>query len=168
MNILKAFLLAAMPFSLYAQKVELKVADNFVELAAEQTQSELKPGWIILDVKMKDKLVHYLTGGHATQLTDDNMPQFHIVPGKDEVLNDYALIRLLNKKNYRKLPKSEVRENNYKRVEPADFNIKSDGDNGFLCYPTEALVAGEYILLNISQHPIGNLKDLKVYPFRVP
>ena len=88
--------------------------------------------------------------------------------GKDEVLNDYALIRLLNKKNYRKLPKSEIRENNYKRVEPADFNIKSDGDNGFLCYPTEALVAGEYILLNISQHPIGNLKDLKVYPFRVP
>lgn len=168
MNIIKAFILSFIPVCLYAQQVELKVADNFVKLAAEQTQSELKPGWIIFDIKMKDKVTHYLDGGHSSQLTDDNMPEFHIIPAENEVLADYAVIRLLNKKYYRKLPKSNLLENDYKRVEPASFFIKSDGDNGFVCHPLEALTKGEYILLNLKQKPIGDLEDLKVYTFQVP
>ena len=167
MKILKAFILSTLPVCLYAQKVELKVQDNFTQIAVEQTQTELKPGWTVFDIKLKDKLIHYLNGGHASQLTDDNMPQFHIIPAKDEVLADYALIRLQSKKYYRKLPKSNLRENEYKRVEPAHFYIKSDGDDGFICHPLEALGRGDYILLNITQKPIGELQDLKVYPFMV-
>ena len=64
--------------------------DNFAILTAEQTQSELKPGWIVFDIKLKDKLIHYLSGGSSSQLTDDNMPEFHIVPAEHEVLADYA------------------------------------------------------------------------------
>ena len=30
------------------------------------------------------------------------------------------------------------------------------------------LTKGDYILLNIKQKPIGDLKDLKVYSFQVP
>ena len=168
MKILKTFILSFLPVCLYAQKVELKVQDNFDEIVVEQTQTELKPGWTVFDIKMKDKLVHYLNGAHAMQMTRDNMPQFHIIPGKDDVLADYAIIRLQSKKYYRKLPKSSVRENEYKRIEPADFYIKSDGDNGFICQPLEALARGEYIILNLSQPPIGPLQDLKVYPFMVP
>lgn len=168
MNILKAFILTTLPVCLFAQKVELKVQDNFVEIAVDQTQSELKPGWIVFDIKTKDKLIHYLNGGHSLQLTDDNMPHFHIIPGKDEVLADYALIRLQSKKYYRKLPKSTLRDNEYKRIEPANFFVESDGDNGFFCHPLEALEKGDYILLNLSQQPIGSLHDLKVYPFMVP
>jgi len=168
MKILKAFILSTLPVCLYAQKVELKVQDNFVEIAVEQTQSELKPGWIVFDIKTKDKLTHYLNGAHSLQLTDDNMPQFHIIPAKDEVLADYALIRLQSKKYYRKLPKSVLRDNEYKRIEPANFYIKSDGDNGFICHPLEALGRGDYILVNLSQPPVGDLQDLKVYPFMVP
>ena len=168
MKILKAFILATLPICLHAQKVELKVQDNFVEIEVEQTQTELKPGWTVFDIKLKDKLIHYLNGGHTTQLTDDSTPLFHIIPAKDEVLADYALIRLQSKKYYRKLPKSNVRENEYKRIEPADFSIKSDGEEGFICQPSAALGKGDYILLNITQQPIGNLQDLKVYPFMVP
>jgi hypothetical protein len=167
MKILKAFILATIPFCLHAQKVEIMIQDNFVKLASEQTQSELKPGWTVLDIKLKDKLIHYLSGGHSSQLTDDNMPTFHIVPANNEVLVDYVVIRLQNKKYYRKLPKSDIWENDYKRVEPANFIIKSDGENGFIFHPLNAMVKGEYILLNIKQEPIGDLKDLKVYPFQV-
>ena len=168
MKILKAFLLLFLPTCMYAQKVELKVLENFATLKAEQTQSELKPGWTVFDIKLKDKLIHYLDGGHSSQLTDDNMPEFHIIPAEDEVLADYAILRLLNKKYYRKIPKAIIWENDYKRVEPANFYIKSDGDKGFFCHPTDALPKGDYILLNIKQNPIGDLKDLKVYSFQVP
>ena len=168
MKILKAFILSTLPICLYAQKVELKVQDNFVEIAVEQTQTELKPGWIVFDIKLKDKLVRYLNGAHATQLTEDNIPEFHIIPAKEEVLADYALIRLQNKKYYRRLPKGNIRLNEYKRIEPAYFFIKSDGENGFICHPLEALGKGDYIILNIAQPPIGELQDLKVYPFMVP
>lgn len=168
MKRLKVIILLFIPICLYAQKVELKVMDNFAILTAEQTQSELKPGWIVFDIKLKDKLIHYLSGGSSSQLTDDNMPEFHIVPAEHEVLADYAIIRLQKKKYYRKLPKNEILENDYKKVEPAHFFIKSDGDDGFICHPLEALAKGEYILLNIKQSPIGNLKDLKVYSFQVP
>lgn len=168
MKIFNAFILLFIPVCLYAQKVEIKVFENFANLSAEQTQSELKPGWTVFDIKLKDKLIHYLSGGHSSQLTDDNMPEFHIIPAENEVLNDYAIIRLQSKKYYRKIPKSNIWENDYKRVEPANFFIKSDGDNGFFCHPLDALVKGEYILLNIKQIPIGGLKDLRVYSFRVP
>lgn len=168
MKISKAFFLLIIPACLQAQKVELKVQDNFVTIKAEQTQSELKPGWTVFDIKLKDKLTHYLAGGHSSQLTDDNVPKFHIIPADKEVLADYVIIRLHNKKYYRKIPKSNIWDNDYKRVEPANFFIKSDGDNGFFCHPLNALVKGEYILLNIKQNPIGDLKDLKVYSFQVP
>ena len=74
MKLLKVFILSAIPFYMHAQKVEIKVMDNFADLASEQTQSELKPGWTVFDIKLKDKLIHYLSGGHSSQLTDDNMP----------------------------------------------------------------------------------------------
>ena len=168
MKILKAFILSTLPICLHAQKVELKVQDSFLEIDVEQTQTELKPGWTVFDIKLKDKLIHYLNGSHAAMLADDGKPLFHIIPEKDEVLADYALIRLQSKKYYRKLPKSNVRENEYKRLEPADFSIKSDGNDGFICQPLETLEKGNYILLNLAQTPIGNLQDLKVYPFTVP
>ena len=94
MKILKAFILSTLPICLHAQKVELKVQDSFLEIDVEQTQTELKPGWTVFDIKLKDKFVHYLNGAHAAQQTDGNTPLFHIIPATDEVLADYALIRL--------------------------------------------------------------------------
>lgn len=168
MKKLGTIILALMPFMAHAQRVELQVAGTMVDIPVQQTQSELKPGWKIVDVKLKDKLTHYLWGGHAAQMTDDQMPIFMIEPGKNEVLSDYALIRLQHKKQYRKLPKSNLRDNDYTRVEPTAFDIKSDGKDGFICHRLTALEKGEYILVNISQTPIGDLQDLNVFPFQVP
>lgn len=158
-----AFLCA---FSAYAQKVEMAVGDGWVEIPAQQTQSELKPGWKIVDYQMKSRLIHYLSGGHASQLADGDKPVFRVTPGPNEVLLDYALIRLKRYKTYRKLPKAILLENIYTRLELSGFNIKSESD-AFICQPLQPLTPGEYILVCFSQKPIGELQDLLVYPFSV-
>ena len=139
-----------------AQKVELAVGEGWVEIPVQQTQSELKPGWKIVDYQMKSKLTHYLSGGHA----------FRVTPSEKEVLVDYVLIRLKASKYYRKMFRPLLIECNYTRLEPKDFDIKAESDS-FICQPRQPLQAGEYILANLMQQPIGELQDLLVYPFCV-
>ena len=149
-----------------AQKVELAVGEGWVEIPVQQTQSELKPGWKIVDYQMKSKLTHYLSGGHASQLTDGNRPVFRVTPAEKEVLIDYVLIRLKASKYYRKMFKPLLIECNYTRLEPSAFDVKAESDS-FICQPRQPLQPGEYILANLKQQPIGELQDLLVYPFSV-
>ena len=149
-----------------AQKVEILVGSNWAEIPAQQTQSELKPGWKIVDYQMKGKLTHYLSGGHASQLTEGNRPVFRVTPGEKEVLIDYVLIRLKATKYYRKLFRPLLIECNYTRLEPSQFDVRAESDS-FICQPRQPLKPGEYILTNLNQHPIGELQDLLVYPFCV-
>ena len=65
-----------------AQKVEILVGGNWAEIPAQQTQSELTPGWKIVDYQMKSKLTHYLSGAHAAQLAEGNRPVFRVTPGE--------------------------------------------------------------------------------------
>ena len=149
-----------------AQKVELAVGEGWVEIPVQQTQSELKPGWKIVDYQMKSKLTHYLSGGHASQLTDGNRPVFRVTPAEKEVLIDYVLIRLKASKYYRKMFKPLLIECNYTRLEPSYFDIKAESDS-FVCQPRQPLKPGEYIMAYLTQSPIGELGDLLVYPFCV-
>ena len=149
-----------------AQKVEIAVGDGWAEIPVQQTQSELKPGWKIVDYQMKSKLTHYLSGGHASQLTDGNRPVFRVTPGEEEVLVDYVLIRLKASKYYRKMFRPLLIECNYTRLEPSSFDVKAESDS-FVCQPRQPLQPGEYILTYLKQHPIGELQDLLVYPFCV-
>ena len=152
--------------SAYSQKVEIRVADSWAEIPAQQTQSELKPGWKIVDYQMKSRLTHYLSSSHASQLAEGNRPVFRVTPGSEEVLVDYALICLKRFKSYRKLPKAMLSENDYMRMEPRDFELRAE-DDAFVCQPRQPLLPGEYILVCLSQKPIGELGDLLVYPFSV-
>ncbi|MBO7118802.1 MAG: hypothetical protein J6W03_00595 [Bacteroidaceae bacterium] len=149
-----------------AQKVELAIGEGWVEIPVQQTQSELKPGWKIVDYQMKGKLTHYLSGGHASQITEGNRPVFRVTPAEKEVLFDYVIIRLKASKYYRKMFKPLMIECNYTRLEPSYFDIKAESDS-FVCQPRQPLQPGEYILACISQRPIGELQDLLVYPFCV-
>lgn len=157
-------LLCSLPVQ--AQKVEIAVGDNWVEIPAQQTQSELKPGWKIVDYQMKSRLIHYLSGGRATQLVEGNRPVLRVTLGPDEVLVDYAVIRLKGFKSYRKLPKPGLSDNDYVRLELRYFDIKAQSDS-FICQSHQPLQPGEYILVCLSQKPIGDLGDLLVYPFGV-
>lgn len=149
-----------------AQRVEIAVGEGWAEIHVQQTQSELKPGWKIVDYQMKGKLIHYLSGGHASQLAEGNRPVFRVTPGEDEVLVDYVIIRLKATKSYRQLFKSHLIENNYTRLEPNAFDIKAESD-AFICQPRQPLKPGEYILACLSQKPVGELSDLRVFPFSV-
>ena len=149
-----------------AQKVEILVGSNWIDIPAQQTQSELKPGWKIVDYQMKGKLTRYLSGGHASQLVDGNRPVFRVTPSEKEVLVDYVLVRLKASKYYRKMFKPLLIECNYIRLEPSDFDISAESDS-FICQPKQPLKPGEYILANLKQSPIGELQDILVYPFSV-
>lgn len=151
-----------------AQTVQLRVGDNMYDIPSVLTQGELKPGWKIVDVQLKDKVTHYLWGAHATQMTDDRTPVFVVTPGQGETLADYAVIRLRAKRDYRKVPKGNLRDNEYTRIEPSSFHISAYGDDGFLCQPKVSLGKGEYILVNIAQRTVGELNDFSVFPFQVP
>ena len=152
--------------SVGAQKVEILIGSNWAEIPVQQTQSELKPGWKIVDYQVKSKLMHYLSGGHASQLAEGNRPVFRVTPAEKEVLIDYVLVRLKATKYYRKMFKPLLIECNYTRLEPNEFDIKAESDS-FVCQPKRSLKPGEYILANLNQRPIGELQDLLVYPFCV-
>ncbi len=153
--------------SLPAQRVQIMMAGNRASMAPQQTQTEVKPGWRIVDIQLKSHTTRYLFGRHASQLTDGERPTFVISPSEKETLVDYALIRLVEKKTYRKLSAPLLRDNAYTRFEPAAFEIRPDGDDSFVCTPRQPLVRGEYILVNLAQEPQGELGDYSVYPFRV-
>jgi len=144
------------------------VGGNFVEVIPEQTQTEITPGWKIVDIQMKSKSVRYLSGKHARQMTDDQTPRLLISPSQKETLVDYAFIKLRKKRGYRVLPDPNLRENAYLRIEPPQFDIKILNDSTFECRPVNLLDPGEYILVNIAQQPKGEMLDYTVYPLRIP
>ena len=150
----------------HAQKVEMGVAGGWVDMPVQQTQSELRPGWKIVDYQMKSRLTRYLSGGRSGQLADGMRPTFRVTLGEREGLADYVLIRLKANKSYRKMFKPLPIENNYTRLELNNFDIKADGE-AFVCQPWQPLKPGEYVLLNLMQRPVGELGDLLVYPFSV-
>ena len=161
-------LLAALGcLSASAGHVFLIIGENRVELTAQQTQTEVRAGWRIVDIQLKGRTTRYLAGGHSNQLTDGRRPTFIVEPSEDETLVDYALIRLDAKRSYRRLPRAVLRENDYQRLEPEGFEITPEAERAFVCTPRDALQPGEYILVCLTQQPQGDLGDYAVYAFRV-
>lgn len=156
------------PVFVYPQQVQLQVALNWVDIPVEQTQTELKKGWKIVDIQLSDRKIHYLWGIHSKQLTDDAKPRFTITPGTDETLADYAIIRLKGMRKYRQLARPLLVNNDYYRIDLNGFDIKAKGDLSFIVQPHDPLPKGDYILVNLVQKPIGELGDYQVYSFQIP
>lgn len=161
------FLLPFFSLSAVAQSVSLLVGDNYVALPAQQTQSEVRPGWRIVDIQLKNKVTRYLAGAKALQLADAR-PTFRIEPAEGQTLVDYAVMRLAAKRQYRKLHSPLLIANAYTRIEPAAFRITPQGDKYFICQPIQALDSGQYVIVHLAQTPIQPLGDYVVYPFWIP
>jgi hypothetical protein len=82
-------------------------------------------------------------------------------------LNDYALIRLKERRGFRYLPASEFKDCDYTRVELGLFNIENLPGLGFAVTPLTPLFPGEYILVDLSQKPVNQYGDVKAYDFTV-
>ena len=161
-------ILCSVPLAMQAQKVQLIEADSPITIQARQTQTEVRPGWRIVDIQLKKHVTRYLYGRHSTQLTDDGQPRFLIQPSASETLIDYAIIRLQEKKSYRRLPNAMLTANAYTRITLTDFEIMPGEAEAFLCRPRKPLPRGEYILVSLTQEPVAPLGDYMVYPFQVP
>lgn len=134
-------------------------------MTASSSQTELKKGWNIQGYSVGRRLRHYFWKPQAAQIADRN-PKFAIYPTTQE-LNDYALIRLKKKKEYRLLPAATLAECNHTRVELGLFRIESLPGMGFAVTPLTPLEPGEYILVDLSREPLNPYGDFKAYDFSV-
>lgn len=93
-----------------AQQVSI-VADGIVfPIEQQQTQTEIKPGWKIVDIQLKSTRQRYLWGNTAKQYTRDTRPQF-IIDTDTLLLSDMVVMKLKTKKEYRKIPKAKIQDN---------------------------------------------------------
>lgn len=146
--------------------VFIYAGDKPYAMKAITSQTEKKKGWDIQGKTVGAKQIRYFWGQHAHQITG-TQPRFAIYP-RQENLNDYALIRLKEKRQYRRLPEAQLSDCPYTRVDLNGFRIDNLPDMGFAVTPVVPLEPGEYILVNLVQKPVGELGDFKAYDFRVP
>lgn len=141
------------------------VGDSIFPMNVITSQTELKKGWDIQGINVGRKIRRYFSGVHSRQITG-RQPKFAIYP-KTQELNDYALIRLKERRNFRYLPASEFKDCDYTRVELGLFHIENLPEMGFAVTPVTPLFPGEYILIDLSQKPVNSYGDVKAYDFTV-
>lgn len=129
------------------------------------SQVEIKKGWEIQGINVNRKPLRYFWGAHAKQAVD-NLPTFAIYPTTQK-LNDYVLIRLKQKKEYRRLPYADMKDCPYVRVDLENFTIENLPDMGFAVTPQVPLQPGEYILADMTQQAVNQYGDFKAYDFTV-
>ena len=152
--------------TLQAQTEDLLSDGKLFRIESQTTQSEKKAGWRIADIQMKSTVQRYLWGTRAKQLADGNRPQF-IVDTDTLLLSDMALIKLKKKKQYRRIPEAEMKENPCVFVDLNSFDIQPYGDESFIVSPLKSLEPGEYIFTWTTGPRIGELQDWIVWPFSV-
>ncbi len=151
---------------LQAQTVDFMTDGKLFRIDEQITQSEKKPGWRIVDIQMKSTIQRYMWGAHSKQLVDSNRPQF-VVNTDSLLLCDMVLIKMKEKREYRKIPQAEINDNACIYVDFNNFDIQSYGDESFLICPLKALESGEYIFTWTTTPKVGELEDWKVWPFSV-
>lgn len=147
-----------------AQSIALVEDGKAFSIEMEQTQTEVKAGWKIVDITLKSKVKRYLWGSMAKHLTLNEQPCF-MVTCDTLLLSDLVLMRLKQKREYRSIPKAEPRENSYTRVELPNFSIEPMGTDTFLVKPVSPLPQGEYLFMWLTAPRVGKLEDWYVWPF---
>jgi hypothetical protein len=163
---LAALLLFAAGMGTRAQEITLLGNGVSFPIEVQQTQTEVKPGWKILDIQLKSKFKRYLWGTKAKQLAENSLPKF-IVDTDSLLLSDLVLIKLKGKKEYRSIPKPEVYQNKCIHVDFSTFYIETYGSDLFLIQPIQPLAPGEYIFTWKTLSPVGKTEDWLVWPFSV-
>lgn len=160
-------------FSSFAQMKEKKspvaifVGDSAWNMVAVSTMSEVTNGWSVQGVEVKKaKITRYLNKTQALQQTSETQPKF-VFTIEEGTLNDYALIELSVKKNYRKFSSSELARCRYTRISPEEFCITPVEDNKFVVQPLKPLKKGEYVWVNLKQPPVNTYGDVMVFDFSV-
>ena len=163
-TILASALLMLNAPELRAQTVSLFSDGKTLEIEHVQTQTEIKPGWKIVDIQLKSTRQRYLWGNTAKQYIRDTRPQF-IIDTDTLLLSDMVVMKLKTKKEYRKIPKAKIQDNDCIYVDFNTFIIEPHEEESFLIRPTQPLEPGEYLITWTTLSPIGQLEDWLVWPF---
>lgn len=146
--------------------VQIVVADSLYDIEPVTTQTEVKPGWKIVDYQLPDKALRYLWGKHSRQPIEGGTPTFIIHP-VDCKLFDFVVLKLKEKKQYRRFPSVNIYKCEINRIDLDFAKIELIGEEHFRVTPIKPLLPGEYILLNTSAKPVNGLGDVEVYPFTI-
>lgn len=165
-------LLLVVPFAVFAQRriqsspISIVVGDSLYEIAPVVTQSEYKPGWKIVDFQTNGKMSRYLWGKHSRQYADDQQPCIIIYAGNYK-LNDFVLIKLKEKRDYRKFPSHNLYECDFRRFDLDLVAVKILDDDKYEARFHSPLVPGEYCITNLKYDPENDFCDVVVYPFTI-
>lgn len=147
--------------------ISIIIGDSLCEIRSVVTQTEFKPGWKIVDLKTRDKYTRYIWGKHSRQFADDRQPVFVVTPEPGRTLNDYAVIRLKEKKEFRRLPSTSLFECGFERIDLDNANIQLLADESYRVRFKQAFEPGEYILVDMKGEPKSEFGDVEVYPFTI-
>ena len=162
------------PLSLCAQmpKTEpvacITIGDSLYALPVEQTQTEVRPGWKIADVaETRAKMTRYVWGPRSRQIADGRTPRLVVRTRQDGTINDFVLIRLKEKKQYRQLPKPQIVDCKPTYIDLFTFRIEVLPDERYAVTPLRPLQPGEYILVDRGGKDASEFGDKVVYSFTV-
>ena len=147
-------------------EVCIYTGDSAYAISYSLTQTEVRPGWKIVDIETKSKKARYLWGKRAKQVTFDRKPRF-IIDIQDHELTDFVILKLKEKNTYRKFQKPELVDCPYTRVDLFSFSIKLLEDERYEISPLQNLEPGEYIIARLNAKQENEYGDFKVYPFTV-
>ncbi|MBQ0049595.1 MAG: hypothetical protein KBT12_05095 [Bacteroidales bacterium] len=142
------------------------VADSAWQMAPQTTQTEVRPGWQIVDVKLKDKTTRYLWGNASRQMADTATPTFVVDPGS-ATLADFVIIPLRQKREYRRFPHPDFRQCEHIAFDLDAAEVRLRADERFSVTLRQALRPGEYVVVNLKAAPLNESGDMEVYPFSV-
>lgn len=141
---------------------------TLIGIESQTTQTQVKPGWKIVDVQLKDKLTRYLWGAHAQHYIDKDKPEF-VVKTDTMLLSHLVMVQLKKKREYRQMRKPYLHENELTFVELKTFSISQyeDSEDTYVIRPTEDIQPGEYFFTWYGAATVGKMKDLVVWPFTI-
>ena len=156
---------------LHAQRPEqpktvfVYINDSAYAMQERTSQSILKKPLSIQGIDVGTKVQRYFYGKTSDQRVG-RKPRFAIYPTTQN-LNDYAIIRLKQKRDARVMSAPEPLDCKPLRIELGLFELSNLPGMGFAASPVEELKPGEYILLDLTQERVGKLADVRAYPFTV-
>lgn len=166
------FFLLLLSVSTFAQMAEKPRHHVYVydqgqlyDIKPEQTQTEVKPGWQIVDYETAPRTVRYVWGRTSVQLASAD--QSFVIDPHEYVLTDFVVVPLKQKSEYRRLQKAKMDQNKYIVFDPAHFNIKSTPDDNYLCTPLLPFKKGEYAVVCLRSPQVSDAGDYELFTFSV-
>ncbi len=146
--------------------LSIVLADTAWAIPLSQTLSSTRAPWTVFSFQVGGRSAKYLPGRVSSQRADTRQPVFILSTGGAR-LADFALITLVQRRGRRELPAPVLRDNPCTPVGLASFLILRQDEASYRIQPLSPLAPGEYMLLDLSQPPVGEAGDYVGFCFTI-